>query len=493
MNAEKRSARMFRNTVAYMLAGLLPNLINLVLLPLYTRRLGTEGYGELALVVTFTSFLGTVLGLQLANSMARLYFDYGEADRRVYISTTFFGGLGVSLLILVPLHFFGPVVADTVFPRVDLPYFPLLAQGFLLIFLQNQVNFGNAVLRVQQRGGMIFTATISHTLLTAALGLWLVVFREEGPSGLLWAMICGTAFHVLIFAFALRHDLRFAFRWIMFKRAAAYSLPIIPHSFGGMLFMYSDKYVAALFLPVAAVGLYELADKISMVFKMAVMSFHHAISPVFMSESARDREATIAAFAPLITRWTALFAILLVGMSLPLREIIIWIFPASFHESHKFVPILTGAYMFQGLYTFALDALLFEKKTKWIPWITFNAGVFNVVANFLLLPRFGILAAAWTTLASLALCFVLAHTLARKVYPLVFQWSSLLRTGGVTVGTVLLGELLEDVITHTFSLFLIKCGVVLCFCGYIWWADEGDLRNWILKLARERLPGRNKS
>ncbi|MDA3874520.1 MAG: oligosaccharide flippase family protein [Kiritimatiellae bacterium] len=490
MGNEKTSSPLFRNTVAYFLAGLAPNLINLVLLPLYTRQLGTEGFGQLALVVSFTAFLGAVLGLQLANSMARLYFDYSEEDRRAYISTTFFAGLVVSLLILLPLHAAGPVLAERIFPSVDIPYYPLLAQGFLLIFLQNQVNFGNAVLRVQQRGMMIFTATISHTLLTAGLGLWLVVYRGAGPSGLLWAMIYGTALHVLIFAFAIRTQLVFTFRWGMFKRAAAYSLPIIPHSFGGMLFMYSDKYVAALFVPVAAVGLYELADKISMVFKMAVMSFHHAISPVFMSESTRDREATVAMFAPLITRWAALYALLLVGMSLPLREIIMWIFPESFHASHVFIPILVGGYLFQGLYSFALDALLFEKKTKWIPWITFTAGACNVGANFLLLPRFGILAAAWTTLGAFMLCFLLAFGLARRVYPLVYQWAALARIGAATLATVFLGKVLEGMIEGLLILFTLKCLLVLGFAVYVWWSNEGGMRNWLLEMYRNKIQKR---
>jgi O-antigen/teichoic acid export membrane protein len=452
MGNEKTSSPLFRNTVAYLLAGLAPNLINLVLLPLYTRQLGTEGFGQLALVVSFTAFLGAVLGLQLANSMARLYFDYSEEVRRAYISTTVFAGLVVSLLILLPLHAAGPVLAERIFPSVDIPYYPLLAQGFLLIFLQNQVNFGNAVLRVQQRGMMIFTATISHTLLTAGLGLWLVVYRGAGPSGLLWAMIYGTALHVLIFAFAIRTQLVFTFRWGMFKRAAAYSLPIIPHSFGGMLFMYSDKYVAALFVPVAAVGLYELADKISMVFKMAVMSFHHAISPVFMSESTRDREATVAMFAPLITRWAALYALLLVGMSLPLREIIMWIFPESFHASHVFIPIL--------------------------------------VANFLLLPRFGILAAAWTTLGAFMLCFLLAFGLARRVYPLVYQWAALARIGAATLATVFLGKVLEGMIEGLLILFTLKCLLVLGFAVYVWWSNEGGMRNWLLEMYRNKIQKR---
>ncbi|MBU4460255.1 MAG: oligosaccharide flippase family protein, partial [Verrucomicrobia bacterium] len=79
--------RAMRNTVAYMAAGLIPNFVNLFILPVYTRFVDPGEYGLVALVVTTTTFLGAFMGLQLTNSIHRLYFDYEGEERRVYCST----------------------------------------------------------------------------------------------------------------------------------------------------------------------------------------------------------------------------------------------------------------------------------------------------------------------------------------------------------------------------------------------------------------------
>ena len=474
--SDTAARRLFRNTLAYMAAGLAPNVINLVILPVYTRYLEPADYGQVALVVSVTTFLGAFLGLQLANSIARMYFDYEGEARARYIGTVLSGMLLANVFLLLPVHLTGPWWAARIFPRVDLPYQPLLALGLGLVFCQNLVNFGNALLRVQERGRALLTASLAHTLCSVGLGVWLIVFRGAGARGLLLSMLGGTFVHVLFQGVFLRRSLKLHFDSRMFRQSAAYSLPMIPHSLGGMLFMYSDKYVAALFVSVAAVGLYEFADKISMVFKMMVLSFHHAISPNFMRDSREDREATRQKYAPLISRWTAVYGWLLLAMSLVAKEGMGWVFPERFAAAHLYLPVLMGAYLVQGLYGFALDAILYEKQTRWVPVITFSAGLLNVLLNMLLIPRYGIYAAAWTTLASFFLCFAMAWGLTRRFYPLIFQWRTLLGTLGMLILFLIFG--LNLPVESTGLSLLLKCGLILLYGLFLWVLNPGNLREW---------------
>ncbi|MBM4156336.1 MAG: hypothetical protein FJ221_15095 [Lentisphaerae bacterium] len=184
-----------RNTVAYMAAGLVPNLVNLFILPVYTRFIEPGDYGLVALVVTTTTFLGAFMGLQLTNSIHRLYFDHEGEARRVYCSTMILGILMVNVAILLPLHLAGPWIARTLFPKVDLPYRPLLMLGFAFMFFQNLVNYGNAMLRVQERGRALLVSALIHTTASAGLGLYLVVGRGLGAAGLLTSMAAASAAH----------------------------------------------------------------------------------------------------------------------------------------------------------------------------------------------------------------------------------------------------------------------------------------------------------
>lgn len=477
--------RAMRNTVAYMAAGLVPNLVNLFILPVYTRFIEPGDYGLVALVVTTTTFLGAFMGLQLTNSIHRLYFDHEGEARRVYCSTMILGILMVNVAILLPLHLAGPWIARTLFPKVDLPYRPLLMLGFAFMFFQNLVNYGNAMLRVQERGRALLVSALIHTTASAGLGLYLVVGRGLGAAGLLTSMAAASAAHAAAHGWLVRAQVSLAFRWSMFREAAAYSIPIIPHSLGGLLFMYSGKYVASHFVAIASIGLYEFADKLAMVYKLLEQSFQHAIGPTFMRESKADRAAARDRFAGIITRWTALYALLWVALALLFKEAIVLLLAPSYRGCYPFVPVLMAGYLFQGLYGFAANALLFEKKTHWVPAISLTAGLLNVGLNLVLLPRFGMIAAAWTTFASFVVTFVMAVALGRRVYPLRFEWGALARILGAALLALLLGMRID---TSSLALDLAaKTALCAALAGWLLWIDPGGLRAWL----RGWLPGRN--
>lgn len=469
-----------------MAAGLAPNVVNLFLLPVYTRFIAPGDYGLVALVITATTFIGAFMGLQLTNSIHRLYFDYEGAERKAYCSTMILSIAAINAAILVGLHLAGPWLARVLFPKVDLPYRPLLLLGFLFMFFQNLVNYGNAMLRVQERGRALLVSALIHTAASAGLGLFLVVGRGLGAAGLLAAMAGSSAVHALAHGWLVRSQIAFSFRPAMFARAAAYSIPIIPHSLGGILFMYSGKYVASFFVAVASIGLYEFADKLAMVFKLLVQSFHHAISPTFMRESKTDRPAAAARFGGIITRWAAVVAPVGLAMALLFKEGIVLILPANYHGCYPFVPVLLGAYILYGLYMFAADALLFEKKTHWIPAISLSAGLLNVGLNLALLPRFGMIAAAWTTLAAFAWMFAMSVALGRRIYPLPFDWGALGRIfGGMTV-CLLAGLALE---TRSLAMDMAaKLGLVAVFTGWIVIMDPGSIRIFLREWLQSSRP-----
>ncbi|MBM4156337.1 MAG: hypothetical protein FJ221_15100 [Lentisphaerae bacterium] len=283
----------------------------------------------------------------------------------------------------------------------------------------------------------------------------------------------------------MRAQVSLAFRWSMFREAAAYSIPIIPHSLGGLLFMYSGKYVASHFVAIASIGLYEFADKLAMVYKLLEQSFQHAIGPTFMRESKADRAAARDRFAGIITRWTALYAFLWVALALLFKEAIVLLLAPSYRGCYPFVPVLMAGYLFQGLYGFAANALLFEKKTHWVPAISLTAGLLNVGLNLVLLPRFGMIAAAWTTFASFVVTFVMAVALGRRVYPLRFEWGALARILGAALLALLLGMRID---TSSLALDLAaKTALCAALAGWLLWIDPGGLRAWL----RGWLPGRN--
>ena len=62
-----------------------------------------------------------------------------------------------------------------------------------------------------------------------------------------------------------------------------------------------------------------------------------------------------------------------------------------------------------------------EKRARYYPIITAAAAAANLAGNFLLIPRFGTMGAAWATVLSYAVMAGLGLAISRRLYPVPFE------------------------------------------------------------------------
>ena len=77
----------------------------------------------------------------------------------------------------------------------------------------------------------------------------------------------------------------------------------------------------------------------------------------------------------------------------------------SFLEGINILPIILISYYFFGLYVLLLPKIYISEKTYIIPIIRGIAAIVNVVLNFILIPFWGIMGAAFATLGSFVVMF----------------------------------------------------------------------------------------
>jgi len=103
--------------------------------------------------------------------------------------------------------------------------------------------------------------------------------------------------------------------------------------------------------------------------------------------------------------------------------------------------------------------LFYNKKfTRYVPVSSFTGGGINILGNFLLIPHYGMMGAAWATAASYFVMFVIAHVLGKKAYSVPYKYTRIGTT--LAIGAALFGI--------TFGIGQL---------GLVWWARG------LLKLA----------
>ena len=78
------------------------------------------------------------------------------------------------------------------------------------------------------------------------------------------------------------------------------------------------------------------------------------------------------------------------------------------------------------------QAFTLGKKTKHLLVAMAIPAGLNVVLNLILVPRFGLMGAAWAPAASFALGLLATQLIGRRVLPLPIPWDSLIRCGVAT-------------------------------------------------------------
>ncbi len=475
-----------------MLAGLLPNIVNLFLLPFYTRAIPPSDYGINALVSTTCSFLASFSGLQLGSALTRFYVTREGQSLRRYFSTLFWFYLAVTLLIFLFLQLAGPWMTQNLFGNSAFPFHPYLFLGSFQFLFMGLTAFLNIALRMQERGGRFLAISLTYTSIDFAVGIYLVLVRDMGIEGLLTARAISSGVYVLLLLCAVRSLFTWGFDRKGLWESIRFSLPTIPHSMANTVFNFADKFILGLFLNKSSVGLYDLANRFSRVFQQAITAFERAYVPDFIRRSEADKAETALYMHSLISKWTVLTVLAGIGMTLYAEEIIRLMAAPEYRDAYGIVPVLVSGCIMRGFYYFPAHAILFEKRTALIPVITVTSGILNILLNLWLIPLFGsVMVAAWTTTGSLAFSFLLSWILVRPYYRFAWPWKTILAmlaAMGLSIGLAF--QIPNE---NIWMGLLWKTAFLAALLALLVGVNAGGLREDLMRILSTALPSRRRS
>ena len=120
------------------------------------------------------------------------------------------------------------------------------------------------------------------------------------------------------------------------------------------------------------------------------------------------------------------------------------------------VPILVVAMFFQFIYIFVYDFQFFNKKAKSIAISSIAAAIVNLITNYIFIPKYGYLAAGFTTLASYFVLLMSNYFFTikmgiNKIYDIkrLFLWTAVIILYAVVC------VLLKDLIVVRYLIFVI--------------------------------------
>lgn len=414
--------------------------LGFMLLPVYTRYLSPAEYGIVALTVTCTVVLGMLYPLGLRGAISRTYYEGGTVEeRKERVGTLWIAMILFAVTSALVLDRAGPSLAAAVLPEV--PFHPFLRLAVWTALLGVLGLTPLVLLQAQERARAYVLLTLWTALTTTAITVWLVV-SGGGARGYLQGALIGAALAAIPYLALTIGQIRPVFRLSILLPALAFGLPLVPHALAGWALEMSDRAILTRFLPLHDVGLYSLGYQLGAAMGLVTAAFNAAWVPFLFGTLKNEGEAAHPKLARLVTYYAVALCFIGLGWSLLVEHAIRLIAGPEFREAYRITPWVVGGYVLAGLYLIPTNLLFWRQRTRVIPLVTLTAGAVNVGLNLWLVPRYGAIAAAWSTLAAYAILLILTWWSADRLHPFPYEYHRIGLMAGLALALFLAGCLI---------------------------------------------------
>lgn len=404
----------------YALSSLASPLVSLVLAPLLTHSLSHSDYGALTVINTAIALMAGITQLGLVNAFFRAYsWDYeSQSDRLRVLSTTVALLLCVSVPVAIAIMLGATWLSSLLFG--SLAYSGPISLSAWVILLQNLTVPGFAWLRAENRA-MFFALLSIFNLLACLLGTVILVGALQlGISGSLIATGGGYAAVVICLMPVLLVRAGLRLHLDMAQNLLSFGLPLVANFVSVWVLQLSDRYLLTHLGSLAQTASYSVAYTLGGLSGVVILSPFSLAWPSVMFTIAKRKDA--AEVFKVVFRW---FSIVLLfatfGLSLVAVVILNLFFPTAYHSAASVIPVVATSVMFYGIFNiFSIGASVLRKTWYAVIFTTISALV-NVSCNLILIPHYGSMGAAASTLLAYMLLAVIAYIANQRIYPIPFE------------------------------------------------------------------------
>jgi O-antigen/teichoic acid export membrane protein len=418
------------NLAIYGLGDVAIQVVNFLLLKVYVHYLTPSDYGILGLLGAVEAAAKLFFRWGLDGSFMRFWYEYDDEPGRQRLSSTiFFFLLGINGVLLLVSMAAAPFVSEWLLGTagftiaLQLVLLNTFAIGFTFIPFH--------VLRMQKRSREFSLLTFSRSLATLVLRIVLVVGAGFGLWGVVLADVIVTVVLIAVMIQWFAPLIRPVFSRIVLRESLAFGLPRLPHALAQQVMAVGDKFILKMFRPISDVGVYSMGVSFGLTEKLFLGAFEYAWAPFYYASSREPDGAKL--FGGITTYVFAVLALLTSGLSAIGGDLLALIVGPDYAAASDVVAWTALGVLFQGVYQLTSIGLNITKRTRYYPVSTIAGAILNVALNIALIPRWGILGAAWANAAAYAFQAAIAFRFSQQFYPVQYETGRLIRVAAAAL------------------------------------------------------------
>jgi O-antigen/teichoic acid export membrane protein len=255
------------------------------------------------------------------------------------------------------------------------------------------------------------------------------------------------------------------FSTAVLRESLSFGLPRVPHGFAQQVIAVGDKFVLSFFVPLSDIGLYAMGVSVGLIQKVFLAAFEYAWAPFYYATMREPGAQRI--FSAVTTYGVAILALMTAGLSAIAADLLNVVTHGQYTAAAPVVAWTSLGVFFQGVYLMTSIGLNITRRTTYYPVATATAAAVNIGLNVLLIPRVGIMGAAYANGIAYATQAAIAYYFSQRFYPVEYESGRLARVAAAAILAYVAGRAVPAT-DPLVGILLRGTTVVVVMAGALW-------------------------
>lgn len=405
----KNTSIQIKASIVFLIATLLTKGMTFITTPIFTRIMSENDMG---IIGTYNSWKGIYEILATIALVNGGVFNVGmskhQENRNEYVSS-------ILWLCIITASLSG-ILLISIYPYIkgiiQIPQSLIVLMIMQTILIPGQT-FWLAKQRYEFKYRAAFIVSIANSVIGQLIAIIAIFIADKNLSVIrLWV----ENFPTLVVGFVLSVILTCKGKKIcdrdIWKNESIFAITLIPHYLASIVLTSSDRIMVANLDSLSNAGIYTVVYGVATIGTIVWSAIQSSLTPTIYEKLNSN---TLDGIDKLANNIVLIFGIISILISLLGPEVITIMGPKSYSSGAYAIPPIVGAIFISCLYNLFSMIEFYHNKGLFITFASIIAGILNIVLNLLFIPRFGYVAAGYTTLASYCVLSILHYVNMKRI------------------------------------------------------------------------------
>jgi O-antigen/teichoic acid export membrane protein len=381
--------------------------ISFLTMPIFTRVLSTEHYGQVNLYQSWLSIIMIFATLYLWGGVFNNGMIKYKNNRDEFISIL--QGLStVTTLVFFVLYL---SLKQFIGNLIELPDSIIIIM-FIQILVTPALSFWITKERYEYRYKRAVMITIIIAITNPILGIIAVYATPyKGIARIISVAIVQIIACGIVYTYNFIKGKKF-FDIYIWKYAIAFNIPLIPHYLSQTILNQADRIMINKYFTFSEVGIYSVAYTIGSLILIVNSGINSSLIPWIYQRLEKNDYSKINSKSKELL---AFVAFLCIGFIIIIPELILLLAPKQYVQAIYAMPPIVVSSFFIFMYGLFANIEFYYEANKFVMIASIGAALLNIALNALLIPQFGFIIAGYTTLFSYIMYSVSHYIFMSKV------------------------------------------------------------------------------